>query len=300
MFQKFIKKLEKLEKVLQNKVEGRAEENTNWVSAAQMWGNYSSPFRPSLQDLENYALVLNFLENKSRVLLFGATPELRDLLMGLDLDFILVDFSTEMLKGMQSFCSVSVEQNEKWIKADWMEIDKFLKNDYFDLALGDLVLRNVEPEKQSMFLEKISNLLTKNGYFITRIHFINESILDLSPKKIIREVFDKNSGHKDGFLEDLIASRLFDKCTNFEKKIIDKKLFFSHINTYLKKEARNRKEKRILKNVLKKWLGGGTWTQRKKVELKKILEKNFLRENNLVSYRYPNSNSYPLYVLKNK
>lgn len=89
------------------------------------------------------------------------------------------------------------------------------------LILGALVLRTIESASEENFLKTISNLLIPSGFFIARIHFINEDILKLDSTSIIKEIFDGWSAQENRLLEDLITSRLFDINTDFNSKKIN-------------------------------------------------------------------------------
>ena len=270
----------------------------NWESVVSKWDKYASPFKLSGGDVRNYEAILKRTTSKEKVLILGATPEIRDLAAKMNLNVIVADFSLKMLKGMLDSAKYKARYKEKWIIADWLDLDRFLKNNYFDVILGDLVLRNIEPELQSDFLDKISKLMTPEAFFITRIHFVNENLLNFDINNIIAEVFDKNFNLGNNFLEDLIASRLFDRNTDFKQHSINKISFAKNIYDYLKNFKRNKREEIVLNNVLRKWSGEMTWTQRTKKEINDFLEKNFKIVNTETPLDYKDSEFYPIYTLK--
>jgi len=274
-------------------------DKSDWSSALSMWDKYTSPFRPSIVDIDNYFLILKRLKQKRNILLLGATPEIRDILANLGLKVLIADFSQEMLIGMTNHGVGIIESSEKWVKTDWMDMNKFIKNDYFDLILGDLVLRNIEPDSQINFLKEISELLNKNGYFVGRIHFINESLMPVSARRIIESSFEDGYRIKSKSLEDLITSRLFDKATNFKTKRINKRKFANDINGYIKKDLTSKREDLVLNNILKKWAGQRTWTQRTAKEIDRLLFRYFSIRDIRIASDYKDSEFYPLYILRN-
>jgi ubiquinone/menaquinone biosynthesis C-methylase UbiE len=276
----------------------------HWERALSNWHKYSFPFTISLEDIKNYLFIIKRLKNKKKILLLGSSPEIREILSKLGLDVIIADFSLEMISGMMRFSRID-KSKEKWVKVDWLELDKSFKNNYFDIILGDLFLRNIDFILQDECLKKISKLLKKGGYLITRIHYVNKEIFKLSSKKIIESIFKEHRYKRveKKIIEDLITSRLFDKSTDFKNKIVDKKKFADEIRNY-KKITKSRKEKLILNNILEKWTPPGnfpqrTWTQRTIQEIDELLSKHFIIRDVKISSDYQDSEFYPIYVVKN-
>jgi len=282
------------------KIEDLSKNRPNWSRVLLQWDKYTSPFRPSPKDVENYSFILKRLKKKKSILLLGSTSEIREVLAKQDSLIMIADSSFRMISGMLAFGPLINESNETWVRADWMDLDKFLKNNYFDVILGDLFLRNIDFELQDKCLRKISKLLKKDGYLITRVHFLNEELINLSSTEIIKSVFEeyRYKRIKMELLEDLIASRLFDKNTDFGSKKVNKRAFLNDIKRY-KKSARNKKEKSILNNILEKWDGERTWVQRTSGEIDKLLSRYFIICDIKIADDYEDSKFYPIYILKN-
>jgi len=278
-------------------------DKSNWRRALLKWGEYTSPFRPSKGDIGNYSSILRSFAKKreKKILLLGSTPEIREILSRLDLFPIVADFSSRMISGMLVFGPLINESKETWIRADWMDLNEFLKIDYFDVIIGDLFLRNIDFESQDKSLENISRLLKKNAHFITRIHFLNEGLVELSSAEIIKSVFEKYKHKKTEkkIVEDLIASRLFDKNTDFDSKTVNKETFSNDVES-CRKGARNKIERLILNNISEKWTGKRTWTQRTRREIDRLLSKHFMVCAIKIAGDYQDSEFYPIYILKNK
>ncbi len=132
--------------------------------ALSRWAEYSSPFRLSPEDIKNYLLIFNQISIKEKVLLLGSTPEIRDVLFKLNIDVVV--------------CKEEVKNNEKWTKANWMDLTGFLKESHFDLIIGDFVLCNFEPNEQAEFLKRISLLLKETGFFVTRVCLFDKNIIN--------------------------------------------------------------------------------------------------------------------------
>jgi len=271
----------------------------NWENVGQKWSQYASPFRLSHNDIENYKKSLRSLESERKVLILGSTPELRDICAEAELDVTVADFSLAMMENMFRFMKVGSKFKEKWIKADWLALDNFLKDGFFDVILGDMVLRNIEPERQNYFLEKIGNLLKPEGFFIGRAHFFNERLTELKAEEIIREIFKNYSNYDDKSLEDLIASRLFDRNTDFKTKKINKTSFFTDIKNLFRNAATGDKERYILKNISKKWGGQITWTQRTEKEIENFFSaNNFQKVERKPARDYIDAGFYPVFVYR--
>jgi len=283
------------------KIEDLSQNKPNWSRVLLQWDRYTSPFRPSPKDVENYSLILKRLKKKKSILLLGSTSEIREILAKQDSLIMIADSSFRMISGMLVFGPLINESKETWVRADWMDLDKFLKNNYFDVIAGDLFLRNIDFELQDKCLRKISKLLKKDGYLVTRIHLLNEELINLSSTEIIKSVFEeyRYKRIKTELIEDLIASRLFDKNTDFGSKKVNKKAFLNDIKRY-KKSVRNKKEKLVLNNVLEKWDGERTWVQRTSREIDKLLLRYFIICDIKIADDYEDSKFYPIYVFKNK
>jgi len=278
---------------------------SNWAGALSLWDKYTSPFIPSKKDIKNYLSALNILKEKQNILVLGTTPQIREILPKISNHITVADFSFQMILGMSNFSDQIFPENERWIKSDWIFLDEFLKNKQFDIVIGDLVLRNIDPKDQSRFLLKISKLLKNNGHFISRFHILNESNIALTNNHIIKTVFDTYWNKEDKLLEDLLVSRLFDKNTDFSTNLINKRNVVKNIKEYLRKNIRNKREKLILRNILEKWTVSEkqdqrTWTQRSKKDIRSLLSKNFILGDIKIASDYEDAIFYPIYALKIK
>lgn len=272
----------------------------DWGDAALKWNRYFSPFRPSAGDIKNYEDILRQVARKEKILILGATPELRDIAARFGSEIVVVDSSQDMIEKMTKFMKSNRGVNEKRLNVDWFSLSGVLKDNYFDVILGDLVLRNITAARQEEFLDKISRLIAPGGIFIARIHFINEGLVDLSPHSIVDEAFYSFRDRKDEALEDLVVSRLFDKNTDFEKKEINKNSFFADMRDCSARAGEDRKKTTVFNNILEKWSGKATWTQRTRREMESLLQKNFAIADIKKAYDHTDAKFYPTYLLKVK
>jgi len=274
---------------------------SGWRMAALLWDKYSSPFRPSLEEKEEYNNLIDKYGSGNNLLL-GSTPELRILFSLKKSKVTLVDSSREMMKHMLQLNKNINRKNEIWVNVNWLELNNYFKKRSFNLIIGDLVLRNLKLDEQKKFLKIASHLLSKKGTFIIRLHFIDESLLNKNSESIIKSVFNKKIKQNQD-IEDLITSRLFDKCTNFENHKVDEGRFIEDIKQYSKKSTLEKKEKIILKNILKKWTAPKdwpekTWIQTTEKEIQKIISNDFVIKDKITSTDHIDFKYYPIYVLK--
>src|SRR3989344_4283750 len=59
---------------------------------------------------------------------------------------------------------------------------------FFDVILGDVVLHQVTPELELVFLEKMKCFLKDDGVFITRAFFLNKSFLESNLRDIAKTI----------------------------------------------------------------------------------------------------------------
>lgn len=153
-------------------------------SVAKQWSIYKPPVVPSAGEVRQIRKWMT--KKKARVLILGATPELRDLCAALKADVTLVDVSFSMMEAMTSIMKKS-NPTETWVRANWLEAP--LAENYFDYALGDLVILNLPIRMQEAFVKKIASWLRPRGFFITR-HFIVKK--KLPPAEVVKKYLKVN------------------------------------------------------------------------------------------------------------
>ena len=105
-------------------------------------------------------------KKKPRVLILGATPELRTLGHKYKFEITCADRNLEMYLAMGLLVRGKIDQ-EIFAKADWADLP--LQNNYYHLVAGDDVLNMLSwPEWDSLFT-KVSSLLKSKGYFSTHL-----------------------------------------------------------------------------------------------------------------------------------
>jgi len=142
-----------------------------WKEFAVRWRDlYTAPGRPSLPDIRVYRA---FVEDATRdtdgaprVLVLGATPELRNFLHEMNCEVTIVDVNMEMILAMTELIK-DKNAKEMVLRADWGEMP--LSDNYFDVVIGDLVIPNVLPEKRDAFVKRVHSVLKPGGAFVTRV-----------------------------------------------------------------------------------------------------------------------------------
>ena len=142
------------------------EQSTIWKQYLKNWHLYTSPGRPTKSDC---AIVERWLKKSGakKVLILGATPQLRDVCARLHLNTTCIDLQKEMLEGMRAF--MKEKGKEKLVQGDWLNLP--FPEDSFDVILGDLVTDNIPYEDQPTFFKEIRRCLKPYGYWITRIFY---------------------------------------------------------------------------------------------------------------------------------
>ncbi|MDD5627396.1 MAG: class I SAM-dependent methyltransferase [Patescibacteria group bacterium] len=141
----------------------------SWKSLAEVWKDLKPPMRPSRGEIKIYERflkqIIKKLGKKPKVLLFGATPELRDLFAKYNLSVTMVDINPEMVSAMDK---LTTRQNpkEKKVWGDWLE---FRVKEKFDLACGDHLFCNIPFSKYNAFFENIIRHLNPDGYFVINV-----------------------------------------------------------------------------------------------------------------------------------
>ncbi|MDD5627398.1 MAG: class I SAM-dependent methyltransferase [Patescibacteria group bacterium] len=143
-----------------------------WFNTAQnRWYKMKPPIRPSSADLKIYNQFLHNAvkgQKSPKVLILGATPELRDLAAKYTKEVTVVDVNLEMILAMTKLMRKK-NPSEIWVKANWLSMP--LAHNYYDVILGDGVVNNVAWSEVNIFWKHLAQILKPNGKFTTRILF---------------------------------------------------------------------------------------------------------------------------------
>ncbi len=144
-----------------------------WKQIAQVWEQqFTVPSRPSAAEVAKYlGWTKSVTQPKTKGLVLGATPELRDVLFECGIQVHAIDLNLEMLLGMTELLQ-HANPNEVLIKSNWLTSP--LESEYFDIVLGDAVFPNIPWETRVRFFSEIKRWLKPGGHFINRAFFVPE------------------------------------------------------------------------------------------------------------------------------
>ena len=124
------------------------------------------------------------IENKQnlKILVLGATPELRDMVLERGRHLTTLDISQDMLDKTKKCMKYSDHKNEKIILGDWLSSS--LPDNHFDIILGDGVSNNIAFKDQDKFFVELKRLLKLDGGLILREMTTNED----RPRQTVEEI----------------------------------------------------------------------------------------------------------------
>lgn len=139
--------------------------NQAWAGYYDMWGKTESPWRPNKNDVafcEKMVKDILKKEKSPKALVFGSTPEIRDLLAKYGIETTLVDANPAMKKAMDKLMKLK-NPKEKFIVDNWLNVG--LPKEYFDLVFSDGPLCNIALNTWGKFINNVNGSLKKEGLF---------------------------------------------------------------------------------------------------------------------------------------
>ncbi|KKU03562.1 MAG: hypothetical protein UX06_C0041G0004 [Candidatus Giovannonibacteria bacterium GW2011_GWA2_45_21] len=292
-----------LDKVLHQSFLGHADFYTEhfhsyWERLTSSWGQMSSPIRPSKGDCEIYQDYLSRKKEVERVLILGSTPEVRDLAAKLPKAKIYVaDFSHQMLSGMVKFIRHADPTKEIWIKDDWLSL--FLSERSFDVIIGDLVLQQIPPENEKVFLKKVNSLLKKDGIFISRFHFISERFQSKTIEEIVKKVEVKKRSYNEKVT--LIRLWVWERFSDPESRKMDRCLAAREYTEFIKRTKMSDEAIKKVEKTLIAWENAPyTWSPPTEKQLVDGLSDYFTIVDRKVATDHEDAIYYPIFNLSPK
>lgn len=243
-----------------------------WEENSQRWHASGSPWRPSPGDIELYHK-LGGEKLKRKVLVLGATPELRDLVARCGGRITLIDISPAMIGRMTSLLTYSDPCNEIWVKCDWSEAP--FSDSSFDLVVGDMPWWVLSVVKQSEVRDEIARVLKSDGLLVTRIRMRDPERSKHDAVKIIRQYLDELDQNPSASksIRSAMISYLYDIAVDVEAQ---------RINSAKTKEVLLHTAVSITNPVHREFVDKATfhilyndWTTQTRDELLGIFEKKF-------------------------
>lgn len=282
-----------------------------WKKFAERWQKYyRPPGRPSREAIKNYRIYLKQaikgLKRNPKVLIFGSTPELRDLCYEEKCDTTFADINLEMILAMSELTKHKNEE-EIILRGNWLDLP--LAENYYDVAMGDIVLSNVPWEKRRCFLQQIQKILKVKGYFITKTSIV--------PKNIIlgdyEDILNKFINVPMNFYKDRASASfeffvyLYNLTFNRKEHIFDLSLIKSGLSKYFKKDKFIHPNKKLNLFLNDTWLMWGplekTWSGCFEHEIREELNRYFKILNKQIlsdCYFKCNDESFPIWLLQVK
>lgn len=130
------------------------------------WERVGTPLRPSEGECRLYEQYVERLavDKSARVLILGATPELRDIVLRHDLKPVSCDYDNRIWNAMTLMLKESGD--EDYIQCDWLQLPE---NKDYDMVLGDASLNMLPEDLVEPFIKKTANLTKRGGFNIQRI-----------------------------------------------------------------------------------------------------------------------------------
>lgn len=243
-----------------------------WKNIAAVWKSLKHPARPCKKNIRDYKKFIDEVIAKkkfARVLVFGATPELRDILAQYhNIEITIVDFNIEMILGMTELMKYKEKTSrEIWLKSDWLKAP--LKENHYDVLLGDALFQNLPRLKHPFFVEKCYKLLKRGGYFITRLCAKYPGAKVYKFKDLLKDYIKGNPNFEN--FDDFWTIALF--CSNIGKN------HRTGINLLLKetkKYIQDPKVKKLYKKIRMTFPKNKEWTYSNWEKDKGVIEKYFV------------------------
>lgn len=271
-----------------------------WEQKSKQWGAIQEPFRPSEDDVLQYVSFLKqcALHENARILILGATPELRDCVAveypGAEI--YVCDISKEVMQRMTAFRKRGLLKYEHWIQADWMD-DDALPFYFFDAVLGDLVLLQFPPFLQHPFLQRVSSRLSQNGHFITRCRWRTDLAAQISNQQLINLFLNLWDGREQFIREAFLA--LMDVNVGADGEVLQDAIL-DFLDAVPKQEADNflTKLAGIVRGAFTQFSEKWKWASPRKNSLLPVLGKFFKVDNLYIGYSKLKIAEYPILLLK--
>lgn len=289
------------------------QKKEKWGLISSNWLRLLPPAYPSKGDMKIYSSIADtYLKNRknSKIVILGSTPELRDLLFKYskknNAQIYCLDITEAMFYAM-SILVKNKNKREKFVKGNWLEIDKIFKEKSIDLIIGDHVISNVGGFEDKFF-SGIKKALKDDGLFITRAHFTDSNVgkVDSALKhlqKYTKRVEDKKLSIKQAYnffgMSLLFASWYKNKKNNISL------LYYSEELNKMTDDLRfwkNKTQKKIFSNFLTVWSGmmKNTWTNLPKNKLFNKIEDYYSIKNYFYSVGHEQAKNSIIFVLEKR
>lgn len=244
-----------------------------WKKNSEHWGAVGSPWRPSLSDLSGYRQLISSSFPRAKILILGATPELRDLAAQCGGERTVVDISLPMLMTMGSRTNVSKIDDEIIVKSEWCSAP--LRENYFDLIIGDMVWWVISVETQRRLASKMARWLRSDGMFVARFRLrdpLTKKEDGLATVSRYADLFIKNP-EKETIIANSLVSYLHDITADEKRKRLNRGATLEILRAAQNLEKNETRSAFIFE--ASKYLLSADWTSQTRKEIFDTLEDCF-------------------------
>lgn len=174
-----------------------------------------APTKPELEIYEKYLTESLQFNDSPEILVLGATPELRDLAIKHNCQTVAIDISNKILQKMNDLMEYKDSDKNIYLKGDWMAMDKFLRQDSFDIIMGDISFNYLDSVKQEQLLQVLKRLLKPGGKMIFR----NIVIAENKPMTDLKELQQQYDNNQNNWLMFLMSVGMY---TVFKKQVYNR------------------------------------------------------------------------------
>lgn len=128
-----------------------------------------------------------------KVLVLGATPEIRDLAIELGAECTAVDISRNVLESLTKAMKYKDDKKNKFVCDDWFNMCSIFPKNSFDMILGDCSFNNVPFLRCGEMFQICKNLLKKDGCIITRQIFYFDHKMPRLTSQLVDELNELNA-----------------------------------------------------------------------------------------------------------
>ena len=265
-----------------------------WLRLAHEWAIGIPPWRPTDKEIDIYEdYLLKAVKNikKPKMLILGATPELRDLTAKHKIATTIVDINPNMVAAMASILEIS-DGREKKLIANWLEIP--LPAHQFDAILCDHGMHWIFFDEWDKFLKDKNRLLKKGGYFINSYVTVDKNEI-MNVDDIVKVFKNNKFTREDKFY---YVYRAMFGFNDAEGKLYYKDLgrYDKDLAKYVKRGVLNKKEFEFLKCPF----GDVKCVNVPKEEVDKKLGQYFEIKSIKVNFEHPVFTCHKIYFLKAK
>jgi len=143
--------------------------NLVWLKSEKFWYNFwknvEPPWRVSRGEIKFWEKKVKEIAKRKnpKVLVLGATPEIRDMLAKYKLDVTLIDLDLQVKRAMDRLRKRK-NKKEELVRANWLKMP--LPSNYFDMVIGDGNFENIALKDHNCFYKNIWRVVKPDGYVL--------------------------------------------------------------------------------------------------------------------------------------